>query len=50
MITRNNMGIKESKQLEILLANAEKIQAFMDYIAVCDHPEMLEDEEEMVNE
>lgn len=49
-IKRNKMGIKETKQLENLIANADKIQAFMDYIAVCDHPEILEESEVESNE
>ena len=43
-IKRNKMGIKEAKMMENLMANTEKLQAFMDYVAACDYPEILEEE------
>ena len=48
-IEKMKMGIGEAKDIENAIAMAEKYEAFMDYIAVCDHPEILEEEEE-VNE
>ncbi len=48
-IEKMKMGIGEAKDLENAIAMVEKYEAFMDYIAVCDHPEILEEEEE-VNE
>lgn len=51
----NNIGIKniktdirDAKLIEVLTANAERINALIDYIAACDHPEILEDDEEMM--
>lgn len=44
-IRPNRMGIREAKTLEIVAANDEKFQAFMEYIAICDHPEIIEGSE-----
>lgn len=49
-IEKSRMTPAESKDMENALANAENVKAFMDYIAVCDHPEILEDEEVFINE
>ena len=37
----------ENRQLRAKLAKAESV---IEYVAVCDHPEVFEEEEEMVNE
>ena len=37
----------ENRRLKAELAEA---QASLEYIAICDHPEMFEEEEEVVNE
>lgn len=47
MIKKRKMSIAEEKDLENALAAAEDFKAFMDYIAVCDHPEILEDDTTM---
>ena len=49
-IIKQKMDIGEKKDVENSIAKAEKYDAFMEYIAICDHPEILEDEEEMINE
>ena len=43
-IKKNKMDIGEAKDVENATAMAEEFKAFMDYIAVCDHPEILTDE------
>ena len=50
LIEKKKMSIAEAKDIENARAMKEKWEAFMDYIAVCDHPEILEDEEESENE
>ena len=49
-IIKNKMDIGQAKDIENAVANVEKYQAFMDYIAVCDHPEILEESEVADNE
>lgn len=49
-IEKSKMTIQESKDMENALANAESFKAFMDYIAVCDHPEIFDNEEVLDNE
>lgn len=49
-IIKNKMDIGQAKDIENAVANVEKYQAFMDYIAVCDHPEILEESEVSENE
>ena len=49
IVERINMSPAEAKDLENAIANADKFKAFMDYIAVCDHPEMFEDESEVMD-
>ena len=49
-IIKNKMDIGQAKDIENAVANVEKYQAFMDYIAVCDHPEILEESEVTENE
>lgn len=44
-IQKRKMGIGEAKDIENAIANKEKYEAFMEYIAICDHPEIFEDEE-----
>ena len=43
-IKRSKMDIGEAKDIENANAMAGDFAAFMDYIAVCDHPELLPDE------
>ena len=52
IITKFKSTIGERKDIENALAEAEDNKAFKDYIAVCDHPELLDDEpvEEVQNE
>lgn len=50
IIEKLNVSPAEAKDLENAIANVEKFQAFMDYIAACDHPEMFEESEETNNE
>lgn len=44
IITKFKSTIAERKDIENALAESDNVKAFMDYIAVCDHPELLEDE------
>lgn len=44
IIRKLKMSIGEAKDIENALAMKEKYEAFMDYIAACDHPEILEEE------
>ena len=44
------MDIGEAKDMENANAMAEDFKAFMDYIAVCDHPEILPDVDEVFTE
>ena len=51
IITRHLAGIGERKDIENALAEQDKRDAILDYIAACDHPEIFEEnEEEMINE
>lgn len=43
IIEKVGIDIGQAKDMENAMANVERYQAFMDYIAVCDHPEMLDD-------
>lgn len=43
-IEKRKLSPAQAKDMENALATAERTQAFMDYIAVCDHPELLEEE------
>ena len=47
LIKKRKMSIGEAKDIENAIAKAEKYDAFMEYIAICDHPEILEEEEEI---
>ena len=49
-IKKSKMDIGEAKDIENANAMAEDWKAFMDYIAICDHPEILEDEAEALGE
>ena len=49
IVERLGMSPAEAKDLENAIANADKVKAFMDYIAVCDHPEMLDEESEVTS-
>lgn len=49
-IEKLKMPIGEAKDVENALGNADKFQAFMDYVAACDYPEIFDDEEELGNE
>lgn len=44
-IIKKKLSIGEEKDMQNSLALSEDYKAFMDYIAVCDHPEILADEE-----
>lgn len=44
-IQRSRMSIGERKDVENALAQKEKFEAFMEYVAICDHPEILDDED-----
>jgi len=46
-IERKKMTLGESKDIENALAAKEKYEAFIEYVAICDHPEILEGEEVM---
>lgn len=41
IIKKSKMDIGQEKDIENANAMAEDYKAFMDYIAVCDHPELL---------
>ena len=43
-IKKSKMDIGDAKDIENSNAMAEDYKAFMDYIAVCDHPELLPEE------
>lgn len=47
IITKRKMSIGEAKDIENSLSAQTKQEAILEYIAICDHPEILEDEEEM---
>ncbi len=44
-IKRNKMDIGQAKDIENAIAQKEKYEAFMEYIEICDHPEILGDED-----
>lgn len=46
-IEKKRMTLPEAKDIENALAAKEKYEAFMEYVAICDHPEILEGEEVM---
>ena len=46
-IEKKKMTLGEAKDIENALAMKEKYEAFMEYIAICDHPEILDDESEV---
>ena len=49
-IKKSKMDIGEAKDIENALALKEKYEAFMEYIAICDHPEIMEGDVEEVEE
>ena len=49
-ITHTKTDIRDVKQLEIITANAEKLNALIEYIAACDYPEVFEESEVEENE
>lgn len=49
-IVRKGANIKEAKELEIASASAERLTAILEYIAACDHPEILIPEGGIENE
>ena len=49
-IKKSKMDIGEAKDIENTLALKEKYEAFMEYIAICDHPEIMEEDVEEVEE
>lgn len=50
IIEKLGMEVGRAKDVENAVANTDKYQAFMDYIAICDHPEILDDEEALEDE
>lgn len=51
IITKHKTEIGERKDIENALASQEKRDAILEYIAICDHPEVFEEEsEELINE
>lgn len=46
-ITKKKMDVGEAKDIENALAMKDKYEAFMEYIAICDHPEILDGEMEV---
>lgn len=46
-IMKSKMEIGQKKDVENAIAQKEKFESFMEYIAICDHPEMFDDEEEI---
>ena len=50
IIDKLGISVGEAKDLENAIANKERFEAFMDYIAVCDHPEILKESEVETNE
>lgn len=42
---KRKMDVGQEKDVENAIAKTEQYEAFMEYIAVCDHPEMLDDAE-----
>ncbi len=46
-INRRRMGIGEAKDIENAIAQEARNRAIVEYIAVCDYPELLEDEAEV---
>ena len=46
IINRLKMDVGQAKDVENALAEADNNKAFQDYIICCDHPELLEDDEE----
>lgn len=49
-IKKRKMAIGEQKDIENAIATAEKLNAMMEYIAICDYPEILEEQEGEPNE
>ena len=46
-IKKSKLDIGEAKDIENALALEAKYEAFMEYIAICDHPEIVEEETEV---
>lgn len=46
-IKKQKIDIGQAKDVENAIAQKEKFESFMEYIAICDHPEIFEDEEGM---
>ena len=44
-IMKRKMDVGQEKDVENAIAKTEQYEAFMEYIAVCNHPEMLDDAE-----
>lgn len=45
IIRKSKLDVGEAKDIENAIATKDKYESFMEYIAICDHPEMLDDEE-----
>lgn len=44
IIIKRKMEIGEAKDIENSLSNQARTDAIIEYIAICDHPEILDDE------
>ena len=42
-IIKKQMPIDTAKEIENTIATAERLNSIIEYIAVCDHPEILEE-------
>ena len=50
IIEKIGMEIGQAKDVENVVAEADNNKAFQDYIIACDHPELLPEEEDKINE
>lgn len=48
IIKKRHMDIGQAKDIENSLISQAKQEAIIEYIAICDHPEILDDEEKEV--
>ena len=49
-IIKRKMPIGTAKDIENAIAENERLKAQLEYIAICDHPEMFKNKEEGINE
>ena len=50
IVTEKEKARQLERENEALKAENEQLKATVEYIAVCDYPEVFEDEEEAINE